>query len=132
MAIIKKKYHFYAAHRNELLDDKCKNLHGHVYRFWVYVSAEKQANGVTILFNDIDKYVNDIISIFDHSTIVSESDVLLKQSMEILKTKVAFLPYASSAENLAYYIFTYLKQIGLPIVKIELMETESSTVIYEP
>ena len=28
--IIQKQYKFYAAHRNETLQDKCSNLHGHV------------------------------------------------------------------------------------------------------
>ena len=29
--IIQKDYRFYAAHRNEELTDKCRNLHGHRY-----------------------------------------------------------------------------------------------------
>ena len=29
--IIQKEYKFYAAHRNEELTDKCRNLHGHRY-----------------------------------------------------------------------------------------------------
>jgi hypothetical protein len=43
------------------------------------------------------------------------------------------LPFETSAENLSIWLFTRIKnETGLPIQKIELAETKSSTVIYEP
>jgi hypothetical protein len=43
------------------------------------------------------------------------------------------LPFETSAENLSVWLFTRIKnETGLPIVRIELQETKSSTVIYEP
>lgn len=130
--VIKKKYHFYAAHRNERLQGKCQNLHGHVYRLNVFVQDSKKEDGTTILFNDIDNYLSTVIDTLDHSTIVHKKDEKLMKALEILGTKKYVIDVPSSCENLAEIIFNVLKNIGLPIVKLELMETESSTVIYEP
>lgn len=130
--IIKKQYHFYAAHRNELLNDKCYNLHGHVYRFKIYVETSINERGATILFNDIDKYVKPIIDSFDHGCFVHVKDKKLMQALEILGTKKYILDAPSSTEVIAQSIFNILKNSGLPIVRIDLMETESSTIIYQP
>lgn len=129
--IIKKKYHFYAAHRNELLTDKCYNLHGHVYRFLVYVKEQQKANGATILFNDIDKYVDTIIQSFDHSCIVHSKDEKLIKALDILQTKKVVMSEPSTTENIAKYIYNVLNNLGLNVIRIDLRETESSTVIYE-
>jgi 6-pyruvoyltetrahydropterin/6-carboxytetrahydropterin synthase len=130
--IIEKKYHFYAAHRNELLNDKCYNLHGHVYRFKVYVETSINERGATILFNDIDKYVKPIIDSFDHGCFVHVEDKKLMHALEILGTKKYILDAPSSTEVIAQSIFNILKNSGLPVVRIDLMETESSTIIYQP
>lgn len=129
--IVKKKYHFYAAHRNEYLDDKCFNLHGHVYRFNVFVKGVQKQDGTTILFNDIDKVVGQVIEALDHSCLVHVNDDKLMKALHILGTKKYVFDYSTSAENIAMAIFNICRNNGLPIVKIELMETESSTVIYE-
>ena len=130
--LIRKKYHFYAAHRNELLNDKCFNLHGHVYRFEVYVKTGIDERGASILFNDIDKYVQPVIDSFDHSCLVHVEDKKLMEAMEILQTKRYVFDSPTSTECIAKSIFNILKNTGLPITRIDLMETESSTVIYEP
>ncbi len=129
--IIRKKYHFYAAHRNELLNDKCYNLHGHVYRFEVYVQSEITERGASILFNDIDNYINPVIESFDHGCFIHVKDDKLMEAINILGTKHYVLDYPTSTEVIAKTIFNMVKNMGLPIVKIALQETESSTVIYE-
>ena len=130
--VIKKKYHFYAAHRNELLKDKCYNLHGHVYRFKVYVKTNKKEGKINVLFNDIDKYIGPMLESFDHGCFVHKNDLKLMKALEILGTKKYILDEPSSTEHIAEVIFHTAENLGLPIVKIELTETESSTVIYEP
>jgi len=130
--VIKKQYHFYAAHRNELLNDKCYNLHGHVYRFKVYVETNIDKRGAAILFNDIDDYVKPIIDSFDHGCLVHVKDEKLMQALEILGTKKYIFDSPTSTEVIAQSIFNILKNTGLPVVRIDLMETESSTIIYQP
>ena len=76
---INKKYHFYAGHRNENLDDKCRNLHGHTY----YVTMDfdftefNQATGITMLFSDIDSIVNPIICGYNTITVLYLCQVAL-------------------------------------------------------
>ena len=52
--IIQKQYKFYAAHRNETLQDKCRNLHGHRYGLRCHFEVERDgdmkvsADGISI------------------------------------------------------------------------------------
>ncbi len=51
--IIQKDYKFYAAHRNEELTDKCRNLHGHRYGIRCFFEVERTGSYST-LFADFD------------------------------------------------------------------------------
>jgi 6-pyruvoyltetrahydropterin/6-carboxytetrahydropterin synthase len=129
--IVSKKYHFYAAHRNELLQDKCSNIHGHTYYVTVDFDLSVQANGVTLLFSDIDSKVEPIIKQFDHCFIIHVADPLLPVLEG--KTKLYVLDYPSSAENMAMTIYNLITNItSLPVMRVTLQETTTSTVIYEP
>ena len=134
--IISKKYHFYAGHRNENLKDKCSNLHGHTY--YIIMDFDLDYNkdtGITILFSDIDLIVEPIIKQLDHSLFINKTDPLLKylhlfMSEENTDLKLSVLNNLTSAENLAEYIFKLVEK-NLPIKKLTLQETTTSSVIYE-
>ena len=134
--IISKKYHFYAGHRNENLKDKCSNLHGHTY--YIIMDFDLDYNkdtGITILFSDIDLIVEPIIKQLDHSLLINKKDPLLKylhlfMSEENTDLKLSVLNNLTSAENLAEYIFKLVEK-NLPIKKLTLQETTTSSVIYE-
>jgi len=135
--IINKKYHFYSGHRNENIEDKCKNLHGHTYYITMDFDFREFNNktGITMLFSDIDSIVDPIIKKLDHSLLIHEKDPLLKYLMMFTKEektslKLSIFNKPTSAENLAEYIY-HLVEESLPIIKITLQETTSSTVIYE-
>lgn len=49
--IIRKEYKFYAAHRNEELEDKCRNLHGHRYGLVCHFEVERDGS-ISTLFGD--------------------------------------------------------------------------------
>lgn len=136
--IISKKYHFYAGHRNENLDDKCSNLHGHTYYITMNFNFKNinKENGITMLFSNIDLLVDPFIKQLDHSLIINKNDPLLKylnlfNKKERTDLKLSILDNVTSAENLAKYIFDVIKK-NLPITKITLQETTTSIVIYEP
>jgi len=72
-----KNYHFYAAHRNETLDDKCKNIHGHTYYVDVKLRFQTPKNNeITMLFSDVDKLIDPIIKGFDHGMLINVFDPL--------------------------------------------------------
>lgn len=138
MIYIEKKYHFYAGHRNEKLDDKCRNIHGHTYRVTLTLEFNENTkkDGVTLLFSDIDKKMAPLIESLDHSFLMNESDPLYDYLVQYENRtndnlKINVFPFETSAENLAQYLYDEIKhELELPIAIIELQETDTSTVIY--
>ena len=129
--IIEKKYHFYAAHRNKAGGEKCGRIHGHTYDVKCYFKFEtKNEGGITCLFSDIDKLTEPIIKEHCHWFMLYENDPLV-DVLELANEPFLKLPFETSLENLAIWLFTRIKnETKLPIVKIELAETKSSKVIY--
>ncbi len=127
--IIEKKYHFYAAHRNKNAGEKCGRIHGHTYNVLCHFKFDEMKDGVTMLFSDIDKVVEPIIKQYDHYFLLYKEDTLC-DILNMANEPYIELPFETSAENMAMWIFNQIKT-HLPIVKIELAETQSSNVIYE-
>jgi 6-pyruvoyltetrahydropterin/6-carboxytetrahydropterin synthase len=129
---IKKKYHFYAAHRNKAGGEKCGRIHGHTYDIeCVFEFNEMQAGGITYLFSDIDKLVEPIIKEHCHWFLIYENDPLV-EILELANEPIKKMPFETSAENLSMWLFYRIKnETNLPIIKLELAETKSSNVIYE-
>ena len=129
--VIQKKYHFYAAHRNKEAGEKCGRLHGHTYKVKVHCHFPNFEGDVAMLFGDIDDICERVIGSFDHFLLLDCKDPLVK-ALDDLGEQFIEVPFVTSAENMARYLFDILEGEGLPIAKIEIAETESSNVIYEP
>ena len=127
---IEKKYHFYAAHRNKNAGEKCGRVHGHTYDVKCHFKYDKTQNGITMLFSEIDAIVEPIIKKYDHTFLLWKDDPLAT-ILDINNEPFTELPFETSAENMALWLFTEIKNANLPIYKIELAETKSSNVIYE-
>ena len=125
---IEKKYHFYAAHRNKEAGEKCGRIHGHTYDIKVTLEFKEMKNGLTMLFSDIDKIVEPIIKQYDHYFILSEQDPLC-EILELANEPFIKLPFETSAENMAIWIYNQIKR-ELPITQIILAETKTSKIIY--
>jgi 6-pyruvoyltetrahydropterin/6-carboxytetrahydropterin synthase len=130
--IIEKKYHFYAAHRNPAGGEKCGRIHGHTYDVVCYFKFNKiNEGGITTLFSDIDLLVEPIVKDYCHWFLLWEKDSLC-ELLDLANEPYKKLPFITSAENLAVWLFTRIKnETKLPIVKLNLAETKSSNVIYE-
>lgn len=131
--IIQKKYHFYAAHRNKAGGEKCGRIHGHTYDVICYFKFNSvNESGITYLFSDIDKLVEPIIKGYCHWFLLYEIDPLC-EILDLANEPYLKLPFETSAENMSIWLFTRIKnETKLPIYRIELGETKSSIVIYEP
>jgi 6-pyruvoyl-tetrahydropterin synthase len=140
MHTIIKSYHFYYAHRNEMLvGEKCSRLHGHQ----AHVTFEVQAmvnpkTGVSILFNDLDKLLGEtLVKSFDHYTILYKKDPLCKVFKD---NNIEFLEvdFLTSAENMAKCFYDAAKKLGegtlftepFKVISVEFKETNSSIVKY--
>jgi 6-pyruvoyl-tetrahydropterin synthase len=131
MIKIRKKYHFYMGHRNKQAGEKCGRLHGHTYDVVCEFKFSKMTDGVTMLFSDIDKIAEPIIKEYDHYFLLKEDDSLV-ELLTLAGEKHKTVPFETSAENMAIWLFNRIKNEGkLPITRIELGETKTSTIIYE-
>lgn len=131
--VIEKKYHFYAAHRNPAGGEKCGRIHGHTYDVVCYFKFNTiNEDGITTLFSDIDLRVEPIIKEHCHWFLLYDQDPLC-DVLDLANEPFKKLPFITSAENLSVWLYTRIKnETNLPIYKIELGETKSSKVIYEP
>lgn len=131
MITLQRKYHFYAAHRNKGAGEKCGRIHGHTYK--VVCSFEfNQINsdtGATMLFQDVDKIVEPIIKSLDHYLLLFIYDRLAK-ILHDAGEKYLPVPFETSCENLAIYLWDCISAQISNLSQIELQETESSNIIY--
>ena len=133
---IEKKFKFYAAHRNIFLNDKCSNLHGHRYGVVCRINVgDIRKDGVTLVFDEIERCIDPLIAQYDHSTLIDANDPD-RAALEGISThnggpnKCVVLPCPSSAENLAAILFKQIADTGLQIEELRLQETDTSVVIY--
>jgi len=133
--IIRKEYKFYAAHRNEDLHDKCRNIHGH--RYGIICFFEVVRNGsISTLFSDFDEKIESYIkSNYDHAMLININDPLyltlcdhMKRTGEDFRFKKFNEP--TSVENLSWHLFSEITAMGFILAKIEVKETDSSVFTY--
>ncbi|PQO40502.1 hypothetical protein DTL21_00790 [Bremerella cremea] len=134
--IIQKQYKFYAAHRNEELQDKCRNLHGHRYGIVCHFDVQRTGSYST-LFSDFDDKIGPFLKDFyDHGMLINVNDPLfatLKQHMEIHGEDLKLREFdgPTSVENLAHQLFTEITQMGFDLVRLDVQETDTSVVCYD-
>jgi 6-pyruvoyltetrahydropterin/6-carboxytetrahydropterin synthase len=133
--IIRKEYKFYAAHRNESLHDKCRNIHGHRYGVICLFEVERKGS-ISTLFSDFDAKIEPFLkSQYDHAMLINVNDPLyltlcehMKRTGEEFRFKKFNEP--TSVENLAWHLFSEISAMGFALEKLEVKETDSSVFIY--
>lgn len=133
--IIRKTYKFYAAHRNPLLDDKCRNLHGH--RYGITISFQVKRNGsYSTLFNDFDSKIEPFLKAnYDHAMLVDTNDPLFPYLKQYeLETgdelRLNLFDFPTTVENIAFKLFGELTDMGFLIEEINVKETDTSEFLY--
>ncbi|MFA5895069.1 MAG: 6-carboxytetrahydropterin synthase [Candidatus Shapirobacteria bacterium] len=142
--IVVKQIEWDMGHRVMNHNSKCKNIHGHRYKMEVALEGNLIGNegdsseGMVIDFGDIKKiameYVHDVL---DHGFMVWEKDEkLLKFFAENPDQKHIVVPFTSTAENIAKWVFDQLNtkytdsyKTGLRLKFIRLWETPTGYVI---
>ncbi|MFY9253733.1 MAG: 6-carboxytetrahydropterin synthase [Fuerstiella sp.] len=133
--IIQKQYKFYAAHRNETLQDKCSNLHGHRYGVCCYFEVERDGE-ISTLFGDFDSRIEPWLKEnYDHGMLVNKHDSLyetlqLHAERTGEKFRLNVFERPTSVENLCHKLFTEITQMGFRMSCLEVRETDSSVVRY--
>ncbi|EGY32886.1 queuosine biosynthesis protein QueD [Aggregatibacter actinomycetemcomitans serotype e str. SC1083] len=132
---VSKEFSFDMAHLLDGHDGKCQNLHGHTYKLQVEVRGnlyqESAKQGMVIDFSDLKKTVNHaILEPMDHAFIydqTSERESKIAALLQQLDSKTFGVPFRTTAEQLAQFIFNQLKyQNNLPVSAVRLWETPTS------
>ncbi len=133
--IIQKEYKFYAAHRNEELEDKCCNLHGHRYGLRCHFEVERHG-ALTTLFGDFDAKIEPHLKQnYDHGMLINVNDPLYATLKEHCKTHGENFRFKefnapTTVENLAFTLFSEITEMGFRLAQLEVRETDSSVITY--
>lgn len=117
MHIVSKDFAFEASHqlRADLLGatHKCCRLHGHSYRIRVYCSAQKlDARGFVADYAEISAAVEPLVARLDHQNL---NDIL---------------PFHTTAENLAEWLFNNLVATLPNLSRVDVFETAKTCCTY--
>ena len=131
------EYAFDSAHFLTDYYGKCENLHGHRWRVVAKIEQpELQTEGtmkdMVLDFGVFKKTVKEICDRLDHTFLIEEGS-LKPDTLAALQSegfKLTVLPFRTTAENLAKYIFCELEERGLPVAEIEVDETPNNRAFY--
>lgn len=131
------EYAFDSAHFLTDYYGKCENLHGHRWRVVAKVEQpELQTEGtmkdMILDFGVFKKTVKEICDRLDHTFLIEEGS-LEPDTLAALQGEgfsLTMLPFRTTAENLAKYIFGELEERGLPVAEIEVDETPNNRAFY--
>ena len=116
---------------------KCENLHGHRWRVVVELAQEElQTEGtmrdMVLDFGVFKKAVRAEADKLDHTFLVEEGS-LRPETIALLESEgfaLTILPFRTTAENLARYIFEQLSAQGFPVYEVEVDETPNNRAFY--
>ncbi len=122
---------FCYGHRLLNYEGKCRHLHGHNGRVVVTLEAPTlDARGMLVDFADIkgsvQRWIDDHL---DHNMLLHKDDPLLPILIE-RGERVFVMNDNPTAENIARLIFERSVELGLPVVKIDLWETDNCHATY--
>ncbi len=137
---VSKTFRFEAGHRvwNQELntiegvqfENKCRNIHGHSYEVEVKIDSLTLNNyGVVIDFTHIKYYMQQLIEKLDHAFIIDINDPLY-ETIKATNTKIFEVNFVPTAENLARFIYNYLKEYIPNVSEVIVYETKTSYAIY--
>lgn len=116
---------------------KCENLHGHRWRVEVTLGADElQAEGtmrdMVLDFGVFKKAVRALADELDHTFLVEEGSLAPATiaALEAEGFSLTVLPFRTTAENLARYLFDRLVADGFPVVEVEVDETPNNRAFY--
>ena len=135
MLTITKSVRFDAAHVLTNHKGLCRNLHGHTYRVDVSVrQAECDRADMVMDFKDVKRICEEtVLSKFDHAFIYDETSEAESEIAAVVAKhgmRAVALPFRSTAENLAEWMFNVLKGPIAGLQSVRVYETADSFAEY--
>jgi 6-pyruvoyltetrahydropterin/6-carboxytetrahydropterin synthase len=117
---------------------KCENLHGHRWRVVARIAAQELGTAGTTRamvcdFGVFKRAVAAVCDSLDHRFLIEEG-TLAPATIAALEGEgfdLKILPFRTTAENLAHYIFEELASQGFPVYSVEVDETPNNRAIYQ-
>ncbi|MFP4487646.1 MAG: 6-pyruvoyl trahydropterin synthase family protein [Campylobacterales bacterium] len=131
--VIRKLFKAECAHRVlGAYTQKCRGIHGHSYRFEVFLKGESlDCTEMVMDFKLLKEKLYSFMDAFDHSLIVYDKDEYLVSIAQNLNERYMIVPYNPTAEQFAVHIYMQAKALGLDIAKVIVHETDTGCAIYE-
>ena len=131
---LKTESSFDASHFLTDYHGKCENLHGHRWRVVAYLEVEQlQAEGTCKdLVVDFEAALRRLTDQLDHRFLVEEGS-LAPDTLACLERegfKLLAMPFRTTAENLAKWLFDSLADQGLPVAQVDVYETPNNCAFY--
>lgn len=135
MLMITKSVRFDAAHVLTNHKGLCKNLHGHTYQVDVCVKQPEEDSGDMVMdFKDVKRICEEsVLSRFDHAFIYDTTSAGESEIAAVLEKhgmRTVALPFRSTAENLAKWIFDALSGPIRGLCAVRVHETADSCAEY--
>ncbi len=125
---IAKEFRWEMGHRLPEHFGLCKNIHGHSYRMILTVEGELNQQGMIIDYYDLDKIINPIIQMLDHSFMINENDIDVLEFLNKINSKKVVVDFDSTVENICLFVLNKIKESRLPenviSVTIRIYETQ--------
>lgn len=133
------EYWFDSAHFLTDYNGKCENLHGHQWRVAAYVRASELGvsgteKDMVVDFATLKRIVREECDALDHTFLVEEGS-LAPATMDALAAEgfsLTVLPFRTTSENLARYLFERLAARGLPVSRVDCNETPNNRASFSP
>jgi 6-pyruvoyltetrahydropterin/6-carboxytetrahydropterin synthase len=139
MFTLKNEIQFDMAHYLRDYEGKCANIHGHRYRLIAKISSKElhahgQLRGMVDDFSNIKKALKEVRDFFDHKLLLEDHADSRKMAEQLVVMNhgfdLVFVPYRTTAEEMARHIYNMLKEKGLKVSEVELFETTTNSCIY--
>ena len=136
---LKTEAHFDSAHFLTDYHGKCENLHGHRWRVVVWIGRDELVSSGTekdmaMDFGRFKAVVAQVADQLDHTFLVEEGS-LAPATMDALAAEgfsLTVLPFRTTSENLARYLFERLAARGLPVSRVDCNETPNNRASFSP
>lgn len=130
---IAKSLFFCYGHRLVGHTGRCRHLHGHNARADVVLAAAGLDRlGMVRDFGEVrDSIGRWVDEELDHNLLLHESDPVLPL-LRAHGERVYVMDAQPTAENIARLIFEQARRLGLPVVAVQLWETDTSSASYRP
>lgn len=131
MYTVTRELSFSYGHRLLQHEGKCGRIHGHNGRLRVTLASEKlDPAGMVVDFFDIKKALSGWIDgTLDHRLILQHEDPAVA-ALQGIGEAIVVVDFPPTSENLARHILEHLRKAGLPVVEVNLEETDNCSASY--